>query len=324
MATFRRKFFDSQATPPDAYSSSISKTDLNQRKDTSVAKCDAPRKRDASPTFPRFMELPPEIRIMIYDRALTVPGRINPYPTLADEKENAFAVQCERPAVALLQTNKQIRAEAQPSLYNNNVWVISYQLNPSIPRAIYDDKAEFFVHIAFSLDPRDITVNERKVIRTQVNTALLDNSLPSGMVYTTVDQFRFLAWANRQTFLTLVLAKIRIMQSIYRHKNLCSIHVDATATKNPVTGERKDMFKAISEVVDPNIWGNPLPRAMDDRDQAKWAIVEKVLRDPVRITKADRRTLVIAGITESEVKILTRWENWVQRRVDAGGRTAQS
>lgn len=259
---------------------------------------------------------------MIYDYALMVPGQINPYPTIADKWRNASAVQCERPTVALLQTNKQIRAEARPSLYSNNVWVISYQLNPSVPRAIYDDNAHLFRHIALSLDPWDITNKERELVRRQVDTLILNIDVVSRRearrVYTPQDRYRFHVLANQQAFLDLIQKKLDILESIHRHGSLCSIRIDVTEVKNPLTGDRREMFEAMADRVDPKVWGTGLPNAIDDRDPGNRAFVKQVLRDPVHITKTKRRTLVLVGIHEEEVKILTRRADDWRPSVDSG------
>ncbi|KAI4095277.1 MAG: hypothetical protein L6R37_007104 [Teloschistes peruensis] len=225
---------------------------------------------------------------MIYDYALMVPGQINPYPTFADKEVNGLAVQCDRPAVALLQTSKQIRAEAQPSLYGKNVWVISWQINPSLPRAVYDNSAHLFRHIALSLDPRDVTENERELLRMKLDMVVLKYNQLSGRVYTPLEKFYLLAWAHRQAFLTLILEKLHLLESIYRHGNLCSIHIDVTEVRNPLTGERREMLEAMADVVDPKIWGTGPPRLLDYENPASRAFVKMVMRDPVCLLLSDR------------------------------------
>lgn len=71
------------------------------------------RKMDQTSTFPRFMELPPELRINIYE-ALLVDHRAR------DERGWLLGNDDCKLHTAVLRTSKQIYSEARPVLYGKN------------------------------------------------------------------------------------------------------------------------------------------------------------------------------------------------------------
>ncbi|KAI4130704.1 MAG: hypothetical protein LQ338_001605 [Usnochroma carphineum] len=73
-----------------------------------------------------FQTLPGEIRAEIYRMALIVNGVINPYPAYFQPLSKVEGGQ-DLPQVALLQTCRQIRAEALPTLYGQNTWRLNVQ-----------------------------------------------------------------------------------------------------------------------------------------------------------------------------------------------------
>ncbi|KAL8857771.1 MAG: hypothetical protein Q9178_005671 [Gyalolechia marmorata] len=85
--------------------------------------------RQPSRTIFRFMDLPPEIRNVIYEYCLVVPCEIVPYPTEAEEQEEATAPKYEKPAVNLTEVSKKVRDEARVYLYGKNLWRLSLQLD---------------------------------------------------------------------------------------------------------------------------------------------------------------------------------------------------
>ena len=70
-----------------------------------------------------FLSLPREVRDMIYRFCLERDFIIVPHPTTRNEKR-IHRRQNDLPSVALLATNKQLRAEARAILYFNNEWCI--------------------------------------------------------------------------------------------------------------------------------------------------------------------------------------------------------
>lgn len=80
--------------------------------------------------------LPREIREMIYELCLGVEGILVPYPK-GNDVESHYDLKCPKPTVALLALNKQIRSEALPILYRENVWAITYLRPRSIPGQLH-------------------------------------------------------------------------------------------------------------------------------------------------------------------------------------------
>ena len=88
-------------------------------------------KQTASPTSPRFLSLPPEIRHLIYQELLL--GAIHwRFPKWHDTSYRSYVLYNDRTGrqqkllihVAILRTNKQINAEATPILYSQNAFLI--------------------------------------------------------------------------------------------------------------------------------------------------------------------------------------------------------
>jgi hypothetical protein len=71
------------------------------------------RRMNQTKKFPRFMELPPELRISVYE-ALLVDDRIR------GEKGRLVGDQDCKLHTAVLRTSKQIYSEAMPILYSQN------------------------------------------------------------------------------------------------------------------------------------------------------------------------------------------------------------
>jgi hypothetical protein len=77
------------------------------------------RKIDQASTFPRFMELPPELRLNVYE-LLLVDAREKDEDGLVKDREDVPDDFRLHPAV--LRTSKQIYSEAQPVLYKKNTF----------------------------------------------------------------------------------------------------------------------------------------------------------------------------------------------------------
>lgn len=116
------------------------------------------RDRNSSETanMAKFMDLPREIRDMIYKLLLTVGAEIVTHPTYYEDSTDFEAEGVNRPAVALLSVNKQIGAEAAAILYGNNTWRIRESDHYIRGLEIYQDHGHLFRHITIHLDRRDI------------------------------------------------------------------------------------------------------------------------------------------------------------------------
>jgi hypothetical protein len=72
------------------------------------------RKMDQTRTFPRFMELPPELRVNIYEALLVDNRARDEKGWLLDDRD-----KCKL-HTAVLRTSKQVYSEARPVLYSKN------------------------------------------------------------------------------------------------------------------------------------------------------------------------------------------------------------
>lgn len=88
------------------------------------------RKLDQEGSFPRFMELPPEIRLNVYELLLVDPRERNVDGSI---KHWNGAPSRVRFHPAVLQTSKQIYAEAHPVLYKNNRFRAAVVYTPEYP-----------------------------------------------------------------------------------------------------------------------------------------------------------------------------------------------
>ncbi|KAL8903251.1 MAG: hypothetical protein Q9171_007469 [Xanthocarpia ochracea] len=96
-----------------------------------------------SRTVFRFMDLPPEIRNVIYEYCLVVPCEIVPYPTEAEKQDEATAPKYEKPAVNLTEVSKTVRDEARVYLYGKNLWRLSLQPDPE---SLQLDAEDMYLH----------------------------------------------------------------------------------------------------------------------------------------------------------------------------------
>ncbi|KAL8948528.1 MAG: hypothetical protein Q9222_005296 [Ikaeria aurantiellina] len=121
-----------------------------------------------------FLDLPLEIRTMIYEYCLVVQGEIVPYPAeyeyprykgdkKSDQEDNYMK---RKPDVALLQVNKQIGEEARQILHGRNLWRVSL---PSTKRngeswrtvlSMYENVYESVRHVVTSFDVRDLGLEQ--------------------------------------------------------------------------------------------------------------------------------------------------------------------
>ncbi|KAL8690296.1 MAG: hypothetical protein Q9218_004232 [Villophora microphyllina] len=252
------------------------------------------------------MDLPAELRIIIYDFALMVPGQINPYPTIAERDEQAMALKCERPTVALVQVNKQIREEALPSLYSNNVWVISYQTKPLLPTTVYEKHAHLFRHVALSFDHRDVTKKERKAIDQRIAEVIKRQNFLYGRLYTAADRDDLYAWAYQGALLTTIVEKIILLSNMVDAGDgaMRSVVVDGRYLKNPYNGERRTMIEAMSEIIGAHFWGGGLRGGTVESPKSKRAL-HRVLYDPVAAEKNLHGIMILLGFAAGDMDILT-------------------
>lgn len=110
--------------------------------------------------MPGFMDLPREIRTMIYEYCLVVSGTIVPYEEKYSLSRADLAVRKEMPTVALLVVNKTIEVEAAEILFGNNVWRITTEKVIQFPfhtyfNSLWARRANLFRKIAIVFDKND-------------------------------------------------------------------------------------------------------------------------------------------------------------------------
>ncbi|KAL8992744.1 MAG: hypothetical protein Q9169_006876 [Polycauliona sp. 2 TL-2023] len=110
-----------------------------------------------TPTFTRFLDLPLELREMIYEYCLVMPGEIVPYPSLLEKKYGAMNPKCERPTVDLLQVSHQVREESRRFLYGKNVWRLSWERGSRLPTTVWEANVPYYRHVTTTFDYNDIT-----------------------------------------------------------------------------------------------------------------------------------------------------------------------
>lgn len=275
-------------------------TELGQAKELQAFSYDIlPSPGSPSPdrvtTFP-FMDLPPEIRLMIYDYCLIVEGRrITPYPSEADRAIMPTPPSKEKPAVALLQVSRQIRQEAQPSLYGKNVWCLSWQSRPLLPHELWIDNRHLFRHLSIRFDHRDVTKESRREIPAFQADAM---GRPDG--YATSPQYlQRVAHEHADMFLDVCYFKLRLLNLILPF--LRSVAVRFGGVMHPTTGGRKRMIASLGAIPS-SLWtigsGTPWIRTTHDH------IAQKRVNDPTRAPWHGRQWIVVGGLTIGEEGIL--------------------
>ncbi|MCJ1245136.1 hypothetical protein MMC30_002337 [Trapelia coarctata] len=136
--------------------------------------------------MPSFFSLPYDIRQIIYNHALVV-GTIapyqracaalkdshsfNPFTELSDPEYRApdwqVPISPELPNTNLLKTCRLIHAEASPTLYSKNVWVLppTAWTAKFFESALYNDERRAWVkHVYLYLQAQDISAEERETV----------------------------------------------------------------------------------------------------------------------------------------------------------------
>ncbi|KAL8712058.1 MAG: hypothetical protein Q9225_007015 [Loekoesia sp. 1 TL-2023] len=185
----------------------------------------------------RFMSLPPEIRIMIYEYCLVVVGEIVPYPTDAERKDLAMCPRYEMPTLALLQVNQKIGNEARAILYGKNMWRLSFQTYPRLPDTVWEKNLHLFRLVSVSLDHRDVTEFTKQQFMSAISNCHWDNMRfgdSSSRIAGDIQRHVRLAYGN--TFMSICRWKIETIQMML--PSLRFIAVDFRHAMHPSTYER--------------------------------------------------------------------------------------
>lgn len=115
-----------------------------------------------------FLDLPREVRDIIYEYCLVVKGEIVPYPACYEfprlgqcQPLNQRDYMRRRPDVALLQVNQQFNEETSPILYGRNLWRLSKPISADHhvwwKRDVSDEEVSMSIkHVIICLDWRDM------------------------------------------------------------------------------------------------------------------------------------------------------------------------
>ncbi|MCJ1453237.1 hypothetical protein MMC28_003583 [Mycoblastus sanguinarius] len=137
-----------------------------------------------------FLDLPQEVRTMIYEYCLVFSKEIIPYTTYYESEEGlqTFPNSDDKLCMALLEVNTLIRVEAREVFYGKNFWRLSYQLlsfDPIQQREVWMSEKSYniwkanmalFRHINVSFDFRDCHPNAH-VENTNYMHSILKSSL---------------------------------------------------------------------------------------------------------------------------------------------------
>ena len=150
--------------------------------------------------MPTFLSLPYEIRQIIYDHALIVgtiapfrhacaavkdPYSFNPFTQPSYEYATTqIPISEELPNINLLKTCRLIHAEASPTLYSKNVWVLpmtEWAVN-FFANALYNDERRAWVkRVYLYLQVQDMSVAERQAVAAETRLKL-------------ASEYKFLGW----------------------------------------------------------------------------------------------------------------------------------
>ena len=234
----------------------------------------------------RFLDIPLEIRNIVYEYCLIVPGEIVPYPSSWEAIFEAMNTQCEKPTVALLQASHQVRDESRGFLYGKNLWRLSLQQWHPLPNTVWIANAPFFRHITATFDGSDLAPEFIYTLQT------FQSHDKSSQLFTSA-------------FEQLCYRKLSILQHIRSHGELKTLRLNFGSLCDPWNERREENWEMIQTLgafrditrriarLEPEIAAQP----------ACQSLLRNVIQQPSRVTKrSDPRLLVIlAGLTGAEL-----------------------
>ncbi|KAI4266610.1 MAG: hypothetical protein LQ337_008730 [Flavoplaca oasis] len=237
----------------------------------------------------RFLDLPLEIRNIVYEYCLVVPGEIVPHPSSWEAIFEAMDTQCEKPTVALLQVSRQGRDESRPFLYGKNLWRLSLQQWHPLPTTVWIANAPFFRHITATFDGRDLAP---ELITTLEHC---QSHHESSQLFTSA--FEELCYRK--------LSALQLLQSLGELKTL---RLSFGSLRDPWNERRKEnweMIQTLKPFRDINRGLAPLEPEIAAQP-ASQSLLRNLTHEPSRVTKrSDPNMWVIhAGLTHAELSEL--------------------
>ncbi|KAI4265491.1 MAG: hypothetical protein L6R38_009384 [Xanthoria sp. 2 TBL-2021] len=256
----------------------------------------------AGPAFFRFLDVPPEIRNIVYEYCLVIPGEIVPYPSDFERQSEMMTIKYETPTVALLQVNHQIRDEARVYLYGHNLWRLSCQSGPPLPTAVWDANLPFFRHITISFDHHDLTPESSRELESQ---------LPGGNILQPetgiVDPEKVVRRLHLHAcaLKTICETKLDMIWRTLVYGNLITLKLNFNELMNPYTCNRStiwDMVRNIESFQQMNRRTVVLP---SDKvtNPARQTFRQRLTNDPTRVRRSRDPAvyIVFAGLREGEI-----------------------
>lgn len=207
----------------------------------------------------------------------------------------------EKPAVALLQLNRQIHHEALPSLYSKNLWRLSYQTDPLLPRTIFDNEQNRHLlrHISVCFDYRDVTKCSHDAIISHfaLNIQASGQSSPADILRREKD----IKGLQKVFFLVACGWKLNALEHL--RPQLLTISMDFLYVADPLVHTRKSILQRIAQRPS-SLWAlgrlsDPSCRTLSHEEQTR-------MNDPVSAPAGRRRYLITTGLWPGERELLFR------------------
>ncbi|KAL8846322.1 MAG: hypothetical protein Q9221_008588 [Calogaya cf. arnoldii] len=241
----------------------------------------------------RFLDLPREIRHIVYEYSLVIDGEIVPYPS---DHEKPRIAKYKKPTVGLLGTCHQIRDEAHEYLYRHNLWRISFpnQLESDVPITFWDDNLPYFRHVTVSFDHRDLTPD---------SSATIHNLVP--YANTSKDQAKRqarLAFLHEYALRMIYETKLDMVLDMLVDGNLISVRLDFTELMHPCC--RSKAWKMLQTIESFRQMNRYIVLQASDKvpDPARQAFKQNLVTNPARVRKSREPVVYVlfSGLRENE------------------------
>lgn len=266
---------------------------------SSTMSSNAPQARSA---FFRFLDVPPEIRDIVYEHCLVIPGEIVPYPSDFERQSEMMTIKYETPTVALLQVNHQIRDEARVYLYGHNLWRLSYQSGPPLSTAVWEANLPFFRHITISFDHRDLTPAGSRELESQLPGG---NILQSGTGNVDPEKFAKRLYLHAREIKKICEKKLDMIRRMLVHGNLITLKLNFNEIMNPYTCDRSTVWDIVRNTKSFRQMNRHIVVQPPDKvtNPARQTFRQRLSNDPTRVRRSRDPVvhIVFAGLREGEL-----------------------